>query len=181
MKKFSKFIATVAALALGLSVSMTAFAAPSKTTTSNNNNNTVTATTSDGKTVTVNAVTDAKVNEAKTAAVQMVNADATVMKVFDLSVSLSGPTDITMNVPGVTAGQNIAVLHQKADGKWESLKVVKVENGKVTATFTSTSPVAIVAKGKLAPKTGVVVSSSGIVALLSLVGAAICFKKVKRA
>ena len=181
MKKFSKFIATVAALALGLSVSMTAFAAPSKTTTSNNNNNTVTATTSDGKTVTVNAVTDAKVNEAKTAAVQMVNADATVMKVFDLSVSLSGPTDITMNVPGVTAGQNIAVLHQKADGKWESLKVVKVENGKVTATFTSTSPVAIVAKGKLAPKTGVVVATSGIAALIALFGAAICFKKFKRA
>ena len=181
MKKFSKLIATVAAMALGLSVSITAFAAPSKTTTSDNNSNQVTATTSDGKTVTVNAVTDAKVNEAKSAAVQMVNADATVMKVFDLSVSLSGPTDITMNVPGVTAGQNIAVLHQKADGKWESLKVVKVENGKVTATFTSTSPVAIVAKGKLAPKTGVVVATSGIAALIALAGAAICFKKFKRA
>ena len=52
--------------------------------------------------------------------------------------------DVKLAVTGVEAGQKVKVLHQKADGTWESLPVVKVENGAVTATFTSFSPVLVV-------------------------------------
>lgn len=52
--------------------------------------------------------------------------------------------DVKIAVTGVKAGQVVKVLHQKADGTWESLPVVKVENGSVTATFTSFSPVIVV-------------------------------------
>ena len=54
------------------------------------------------------------------------------------------PVDVKIAVTGVEAGQKVKVLHQKADGTWESLPVVKVENGAVTATFTSFSPVLVV-------------------------------------
>ena len=67
------------------------------------------------------------------------------------------PADIKFNVAGVTANSNIKVLHQKADGTWESVPVV-VSNGSVTATFTSLSPVVIVEVATsttgASPKTG---------------------------
>ena len=84
-----------------------------------------------------------------------------------------------MLVPAVNPGQNIGIMHKKADGTWESIRVVKVENGKVTGTFTSLSPVAIVVKGKISPKTGVTVAVTGLLSLVALFGAAICFKKFK--
>ena len=52
---------------------------------------------------------------------------------------------LTFSVNGVTAGQKIAVLHQKHDGSWEVINPDSVGNGTVTATFTSLSPIAFVA------------------------------------
>lgn len=53
--------------------------------------------------------------------------------------------------------QNIIVLHLKSDGQWEQIVPDKVENGKVTVTFGSLSPVIFVSLDKVpvkAPKTG---------------------------
>lgn len=121
--------------------------------------------------VTVKAVTNAVVSTAAEQAKTMVGETAAVLKVFDVSLpegDYSVGVDVTMNVPGVVAGQNVSVLHQKADGTWESLKVVKVENGSVTATFTSFSPVAIVSNAT-APGTG----SETPVALMLVVALAV--------
>lgn len=66
---------------------------------------------------------------------------------------------IPFNMTNVMAGQNIIALHLKADGTWEQIIPDKVENGKVTVTFTSLSPVVFVSLDKVqvpvkAPKTG---------------------------
>ena len=55
--------------------------------------------------------------------------------------------------------------------------MVSLVNGEATATFKSLSPVAIVVKGKIAPKTGVTVAVTGLLSLVALFCAAICFKK----
>lgn len=60
--------------------------------------------------------------------------------------------DVKLAVTGLKAGQVVKVLHQMADGTWESLPVVSTENGAVTATFTSFSPVIVVYDS--APSTG---------------------------
>lgn len=47
---------------------------------------------------------------------------------------------ITLSDSDVKAGMNIVMLHMKADGTWENIPVT-VEDGKITGTFTSLSPV----------------------------------------
>jgi len=182
VKKFSRLIATVAALALGLGVYMTAIAAPSPSTTTTSGNNgggfdvsaRITAT---GENVPASALGDDILEEAKKVAKQLFGDDAQVIKVFDLKYNLDGSTDITICYSGLNPGQNIAILHKKADGTWENLTMKKLVNGEATATFTSLSPVAIVVKGKISPKTGVTVAVTGLLSLVALLGAAICFKK----
>ena len=78
-------------------------------------------------------------------------------------------------LPGITAGQKVAVLHQKADGTWESRPVTNVSNGSVTATFDSLSPVAVVSYAS--PKTGMSFPVAGVICIISLCGAALCMKK----
>ena len=151
MKKFSKFIATVAALALGLSFSLTAIAAPSPSTTTNSGNGGsgfdvsayITAT---GEDVPASAVSEDIWEEARAAAKKLFGDDAQVIKVFSLTKTLNGDTDITICTSVLNPGQNIAILHKKADGTWESIRVVELLNGKTTGTFKSLSPVAIVVK-----------------------------------
>jgi hypothetical protein len=70
------------------------------------------------------------------------------------------PITITFNLNNILAGDSLLILHQKPDGTWETIIPDKVEDGKVTATFTSLSPVAFVklsdanfASTLLAPKT----------------------------
>ena len=183
MKKFSKFIATVAALALGLSFSLTAIAAPSPSTTNSGNGGSgfdvsayITAT---GEDVPASAVSEDIWEEARAAAKKLFGDYAQVIKVFSLTKTLNGDTDITIVYSGLNPGQNIAILHKKADGTWEDLPMVSLVNGEATATYTSLSPVAIVVKGKIAPKTGVTVAVTGLLSLVALFGAAICFKKFK--
>lgn len=129
--------------------------------------------------VTVAPVTNAVVAAADYTAKTMVSESASVLKAFDVSLpagDYSAGVQVTMNVPNVVAGQKIAVLHQKADGTWESLKVNDVSNGSVTATFTSFSPVAIVAYDA-SPKTGSAFPVVMVLAVLAFAGAAVCYRK----
>lgn len=184
MKKFSKIAVAVMAAVMVFGSSMTAFAATSTSTVAATaaDVSAVSAVTADGTAVTVSAVTEAVVTDAQKAAVALVGQSAAanagavqVEKVFELTAAISGPTDITISVPGVTAGQKVAVLHQKADGTWESIPVKNVSAGSVTATFTSLSPVAVVSYAS--PKTGESFPVAGVVCIAALFGAVFCVKK----
>lgn len=184
MKKFVKLAAAVlsAAMVLGSALTVSAAVSTSTVSATATDVSAVVAKTADGKTVTVSTVTETVVTEAQKAAVALVGQSASlnagtvqVEKVFELTAEINGPTDITMEVPGITAGQKIAVLHQKADGTWESVPVKSVAAGSVTATFTSLSPVAIVSYAS--PKTGESVPAAAIVVIIAFTGAALCMKK----
>ena len=88
---------------------------------------------------------------------------------------------ITFDVDGVVKGDNIYLLHGKADGTWETIKPSKVEDGKVTATFTSLSPVAIVkvVGEATSPKTGAPIMVAPLAALVCVAGAVGCARKMK--
>lgn len=175
-----------------MTMGTTAFAATSPTT----NNTTTTATTAtayanvtssgvmiDGTTSTVaptiKAVTTAQVEAAQAQAVATVAPTAKVLQMVDVSLPVSfTKAQITFNVSGVVAGQKIAVLHQKHDGTWEVIAPDSVGNGTVTATFTSLSPVAIVAYNASA-QTGETLPVLPVVTLICVAGIVVYGKKVK--
>ena len=69
---------------------------------------------------TVKAVTTAQVEAAQTQAVASVAPTAKVLQMIDVTLPVSfEKAQLTFSVNGVTAGQKIAVLHQKHDGSWE--------------------------------------------------------------
>lgn len=128
---------------------------------------------------TVTAVTTAKVEEAQAQAVASIAETAKVLQMVDVSLPVSfEKVQLTFNVNGVTAGQKIAVLHQKHDGSWETITPDSVGNGTVTATFTSLSPVAFVAYNASA-QTGETAPILPIIAVICLAGVAVCGAKVK--
>lgn len=132
-------------------------------------------------TVTISPVKHEVVSKAQENTTKLLGDTAVVVKVFDVSLpagDYSKGVQVTMNVPGVVAGQSISVLHQKADGTWEILPVNKVGNGTVTATFTSFSPVAIVS-GAGSPKTGSVLPMAGVMMIIFLAGAAVCAYRLR--
>ena len=95
----------------------------------------------------------------------------------------TGDVTITFDVPGIKAADEgkIYLLHEKTTGYWETIHPDKVEDGKITATFSSLSPVAIVKvaeESTTLPKTGAPVVLP-VVALICAAGAAGCAKKVK--
>lgn len=105
----------------------------------------------DGTTVEVKAATTEQVQAAETAAEQIKTEQkaekVTVKAVVDVNLTLAaGQTaTLTFTVPSVKAGADIRVLHWDGS-KWESASVsgVTVADGKVTATFSSLSPIAFV-------------------------------------
>ena len=107
-----------------------------------------------------------------------------VLAIVDVKVPAgTGKVTITFEVEGIKASDkgSIYLLHEKANGTWEVIHPDKVEDGKVTATFTSLSPVAIVKVAEettTLPKTGAPVVLP-VVALICAAGAAGCAKKVK--
>lgn len=104
-----------------------------------------------------------------------------VVALVEVSVPAgTGKVSITFDVPSVKAGDKLYLLHQKADKTWEVIHPDKVVDGKVTATFTSLSPVAIVEvpADTTLPKTGAPVVLP-VVALICAAGAVGCAKKVK--
>lgn len=88
---------------------------------------------------------------------------------------------ITFDVDGIVAGDKVYLLHGKADGTWETITPSKVADGKITATFTSLSPVAIVkvAGAATSPKTGAPLAVAPLVAIVCAAGAVGCARKIK--
>lgn len=222
MKKLSKILAL--GLAMALTFGLTVSAAGSTSTTNSEVTNTTlakqaeevqkgaTAKTEDGTAVnvTVEAATvdtfDSAAAAAKDAAKTITKNEgtATVIATFKLSVDVTDkPVTITVKVPGVKADGKYAFLHY--DGaKWEVIAATN-NNGALTGTFKSLSPVAVVelkdgaepaapannnnnntgsnteaaapAPAAESPKTGETVPVAGILAVILLAGAAICAKK----
>lgn len=97
--------------------------------------------------VSVKAIAESKASEAKDAAYSLLNISSgsySVEKVFNVTGKVNFPVDITFYTSAIKAKSKVAVLHQKSDGKWESLPVKDIAAGQVTATFSSFSPAAIV-------------------------------------
>ena len=170
MKKFAAVLAALLVLSCGTTV----LAAPSANASALKD---AVSTKTEG--VTLEAVTADVVEDAFEVAEEK-NAKSEVLALVEVKVAKEGKTTITFEVKEVKAGDKIYLLHQKADKTWEVIHPDKVEAGKVTATFTSLSPVAIVEipAGETLPKTGAPVVLP-VIALICAAGAAGCAKKVK--
>lgn len=179
-----KRMAAVLAALMMLSCATTVFAAPSATASDVADG--VKVVSKAGYEVVVEEVT-AKVTNSATKAAAKVNKDADVIAVFEVEVpKAKGKVTLTFEVAGIKASDNIVVLHYNGK-KWETIDPDKVEKGKITATFTSLSPIAIVelpaenAKadgGEKSPATGMPVVLP-FVACICAAGAVGCARKVK--
>ena len=131
-------------------------------------------------TVTIAAASVADVKNAESKAKEYFGASAEVLKVFDISLpagDYSKGVDVTLNIPGIKAGQSVSVIHWNGQ-LWEKLPVTNVSDGSVTATFTSFSPVAVVVNPVIAPSTGFNPAYFAAVAMVfALAGAAFCARK----
>lgn len=131
--------------------------------------------------ITVGEVTVAEFAEAVEEARALVDeADADEVEVLGaVKITSTQGGTLTFSVTGITARDTkdtIVVLHEKADGTWETITPDKVEEGKVTATFTSFSPVVIVRVPVKADLTGIV-TVLPMVAVACVGGIVACAKK----
>lgn len=183
--------ATVMVLAMGMTVCAApsvgaADVAPSQITTPSQDldyetvsNMVANTTVTSSVAATFNAVGMETVADAVAYAQETVGKNALIVTVFDLHVPAgTGAASFTVGC-NVKAGQNVVVLHEKADGTWETIKPTSVANGSVTFTMTSYSPVAIVANGT-ASKTADMAGVAAVMAMVSLAGTAVCSKKAKK-
>lgn len=158
-----KMIATVAAMVLTLSMSVTAFAAQSPTLPSTPEqkpdysgsvimNDTLVpadAVDADGKAVTVvrKEMTAAAKAAAKDAVVKTFGENTDVLSIGDYHVdgaSKENPITLTFKVPVVKAGDQVYVLHNVGNkGTWVK-EPATAKDGAVVATFTSFSQMAVV-------------------------------------
>ena len=138
----------------------------------------VKATTSTGAAVTIEAVSETVKEDAVKTAVEK-SAKSNVLALAEVSVTGAEGATITFEVAGVTATSNIYLLHNNGT-KWDVIHPDKVEDGKVTATFKSLSPVAIVEipTSETLPKTGATLVLPAM-ALICAAGAVVSAKKVK--
>lgn len=106
---------------------------------------------------------------------------AVIATIVDLNVPAgTGSASFTLNCPNVQAGMKIIILHQLADGTWETINPSAVGNGSVSFTMTSYSPVAVVIQNSAsgtAPKTGDVVMAVAFLAAVCLIGTVVFSKK----
>lgn len=190
-KKIAGLLAAVMVLAMGTTVfaAQSAEAGAETEKAVGSVKTEATAVTPDGKSVTV-TVKAVETTSEVAAANKAAEGKGTVLGIVDVTADLKGAksVDVTFSVAEVKAGDNIVVLHQKADGKWETLPIVKVEDGKVTATFTSFSPVVVVkakaaasngTEGATSPKDGAPVSALPVLAMLCAAGVVVFGRKVK--
>lgn len=104
--------------------------------------------------------------------------DVTVATIVDLIVPKgTGTATFTLACPNVWKGQSVTVLHQLSDGSWEKVTPNSVDNGSVTFTLSSYSPVAVVVDGAKAPKTGDPSMLFAMMAMASLAGVVAVNKK----
>lgn len=191
-----KFFAAVCAAVMVLGSTMTAFAAPSATASDVSGIKKpaelvtaidATATKSDDGKVVVKEASEASVNALSAEVVDILQSKntkdnkaykANVMAVADIKIEGKNGGTVTIAVPSVKKGDTIIVLHYTGS-VWEEISGVKVEDGKVTATFSSLSPVAIVKVSEkvTSDKTGVGVSTLSLIAAAGLAGAVVCGKK----
>ncbi|MFI3237488.1 MAG: LPXTG cell wall anchor domain-containing protein [Lachnospiraceae bacterium] len=157
MKKLMTIVmATVMLFALAAPV-----AASSSTETIAQPNGTVDA---NGAAIAVTvAAADVKI-ASEDAALVLGTETAEVVAMFDASVpaGTAFPVTLTFDVPGITAGMNVSILHfvgVEGDGYWEILPATVVD-GQVTGVFSSLSPISVVVTDTAAvtsvtsPKTG---------------------------
>lgn len=175
-----------------LSCAVPVFAAPSSTATQPK----VEATTSvEGVSVAVQQEvaetvrTEAAAEAQKAAAAVSADTKATVLAVVEINLTEGsipeGGLELTIKAEGVKAGENIVLLHQKADGTWETITPSSVKDGEIVAKFTSLSPVAIVKleapkteEAPKAPKAGASLVLP-MAALVCAAGAVACGRKAK--
>lgn len=219
MKKFAKMLALSVATVLTLGMTVSAAESVSTTNPSVTADTLATqaeavqaanptATTEDGTavTLTVEATTVEMFDDAETAADAMDLAandgTTTVIAAFELDAAGATNVTISITVPGVTADGKYAFLHFNGTA-WELIAATN-NNGVLTGTFASLSPVAVVeivdgaapttnnggnrssASAPAAapapaesPKTGETVPVAGVMALILIAGAAVCAKKVR--
>ena len=219
MKKFMKIMAM--AMAMTLVFGMTVSAAESVTTEDSQAQTAfdavgeLTATAEDGTSLNITAD---KLSDEQYAAAEAAVKDAPIANVTQrsivaaLDVTVSGVTEeqlsqgvtVTFAVPAVKASGHYVVLHQKADGTWEQLAAIVTQDGYVSATFTSFSPVVVMevvrtdtsndnggsdssndaaaapAEAAVSPKTGEMLPAAGIMAVICLAGASFCAVKVRK-
>lgn len=157
MRKLSKLIAVVAAMALLMGMSTSAFAAGSPADPATG----VGSATVDGV-GDVDLVNDGLATEKVMTPDQMqnkveevlgvtpkANEEIVIVAQWDLK-ALQGGTDVvvsgktvhaTLAVPGAKAGDTVYVLHQKDDGTWEGFICTVAADGTITVDFTGLSPV----------------------------------------
>lgn len=198
MKK--RVLAFVGAVVLTCAMSLSAFAAESNTATNVAEQSTKTVTTA-AQTITATdvaayaattTVTSAEVPGATVAPVNIDVAEAAVVyaesvtgnsnisvaTVVDLVVPAgTGAATFTLACP-VLAGQDVTIVHMKSDLSWESIKPVSVDNGSVTFTMTSYSPVAVIVNAT-APKTQDIILMVAGLAVVCLAGAVVFGRKAR--
>ena len=194
--KFKKFMAALCASVMVLGATMTVVANPSSGTG-------IKIEVVGGGTVDVKNEISAEAEGKLTSAVSAVagtSYDATTLGVFDVEIVSGTSKTVAFNIVGVKATDTIKVLHWNGTG-WNVVSKVEVKDGKVTATFDSLSPVAIVKLDKKAatpdnsgnngsgnngsttpkpdkePPTGVGVSAAALAAAAGLAGVVVCKKK----
>ncbi|MBE5895921.1 MAG: hypothetical protein E7285_09705 [Lachnospiraceae bacterium] len=184
-----KIIALGSAMVLSLAFSLTAFAAPSVDTETVATDGTVyseetvqayaatTTVTSATVQASVGAVSTETAAAADNLATAYVGSTAVVATIVDIVVPEgTGAATFTLTCPAVAAGMDVTILHQKADGNWEAITPDAVDNGSVTFTMTSYSPVAIVVNAA-APQTGDVAVYVAAMSMICLAGLCVSTKK----
>lgn len=140
-----KFITAALAMVLTLGMSVTAFAAASP-----EKNSVSSATAADGTSVVIdawtNAITSSELADADAAVAKDVASTSKAIGVasFDVEISAASetnPVTITFAVEGITADDNVIVLHC-VNGTWKQENCV-VKDGQVLVTVTSCSPFVI--------------------------------------
>lgn len=199
MKKRVFALVSVLVLTFGMTVSV--FASETKSPTAENTTTVPAATSADGSftdellsayansTSVSTTVAGASVGKVSTSvaasaaarAKAVAGSGAVIATIVDLQVPAgTGSASFTLNCPNVQAGMKIIILHQLSDGTWETINPSAVENGKVSFTMTSYSPVAVVIQNSAsgtAPKTGDIVMAVAFIAAVCLIGTVVFSKK----
>ncbi len=201
MKK-RRIFAIVSALVLTFGMTVSAFAAETQSPTADNTvtvpaatsadatfnddlltayANSTTVSSKDVPGATVGKVSASVAASAAARAKAVAGPGAVIATLVDLVVPAgTGSASFTLNCPNVQAGMKIIILHQLADGTWETINPSSVGNGSVTFTMKSYSPVAVVIQNSAsgtAPKTGDVVMIVAFLAAVCLMGTVVFSKK----
>lgn len=87
---------------------------------------------------------------------------------------------VTLNIAGIAAGDTIAILHYNGSA-WETIVPTSVAAGSVTFATASLSPISVVklevSTVTASPRTGETMPAAVMIAVIGLVGAALCGKK----